>query len=1514
MMMKLGSDDCRGSGYGLAWFLAVGLGGAALLAASIRTAQAQAGGETCEPMPFDFTESFDDTVYRDPISTVDAWGEGYIQLNPKGSAFGLPPAGDFPSWINTATANDFDGDGWPDFVGSSSVYSQNNQRILALIRNQGFNYAHFLGGGFVDPNYGELKNFGVGHFDIYADRGGNVLGLVKDYIQLHADTACINSGDQDALNASGFPYSCGTGGGSHTTLVSGDFDGLGTVDANGDGVIMNGHSENGFDPSRFNSVDYRPSFDILHLSAQGGSTVSQTKLHTANLYLNQQTVAERNSVLDSNFSNDLQSTFQRVDLIQTNRLKNSNKVGGLGWSATTADAVDLDGDGDLDVVVGNHLGEVLFWQSDRSTKTPSTFTFTVSKLFSTSFGFRGVSTLKVADLDNDGDKDLVVGSVSGPDLQIWLNDGNEVFTKRNVTFIDTFLSFITTRPIACTTPPGCLCDQLVGIKSFRGAATVLILNDFDMDGDQDIVVSSDQFNYESSGKLGAYTYFFPNDGTGNFPLSKERLLYSPRCLRNNNCDFSCFGGLPTDDFVEDMDLGDKLDFDLDGDADFMTADGNHSQAYFLFENEQAGFFNTRGVAQSTSIDTVDDVNQTIVSVRFNSVEESVFSSVGSGSFGPLEDGHDVFVTYEVTANGGKDWEFLADDEIPCNAVRTSGCATNPVSHQFTHFGSDLRWRAILEAQDDEANGEPDSSFQTPRVLELDLTYEVVDCRQYTRSSISVNISNQADPSIPASEIIVAASFEFPSFRGHLYAFDTSALQSFDSADPSSRITSVAEFTCSDPDSSDALERAGIAFLNDNGTPADPSDDVTLFWDAVAQLETQASSDARRIFTARSIDDNDAVQVDQRVDFTVANAENLNDPEFMGQYLPDQSLNYHLGVGDSDVIPLINFVRRSGTNPDEIPLLGDIDHSSPTVISGTASTTFAPHLAIDLRDGDKGAGSGELYSAFLSSVASRLPIVVVGANDGMVHAFALQDGSCEVGGSTLEFQGGDEVWAFIPRNLIPKLKSTRIAGASGVSYNRLPMIDATPAVSDAFIDLGGGPAWRTVAVFGQGPGTGTGDLNYLFAIDLTNTCDPQPLWEWTDAIDLNDGEPGVDNDPELGQTWSVPFIGQALDPGAADRWYAFFGSGYDEDESDADFKGNRFYALDLASGHLAYRSDLIDLDDAADIPNAIPGSPNGVDLDQDGRLDRLYFGDLEGRLVRLDVRSPASAAVSEDNIISATSVSGDNSGWEPCVKANLTSNDEGDALPTPIFVKPAISIREARDGDGNPIRLARIYFGTGADDRAPADTIYAFFALEDEDLAGGACSLIDTDDPDSFVFDTAETQPILLADELGNPTGERVWADPLILTNTCSRGGTAEAILFTTLVGSIENTNPCVNADIADSPFPGRLFARFIGNDCVGGPSITSGETGFLDAQGNRTVEYLTTASKARGLGGIGQRQTYQKEGESQQTAGQVFYFSQYAGSGTDGASEGGTHNSSAWFEWGVDLGLIPRIRSFEEIF
>jgi hypothetical protein len=384
--------------------------------------------------------------------------------------------------------------------------------------------------------------------------------------------------------------------------------------------------------------------------------------------------------------------------------------------------------------------------------------------------------------------------------------------------------------------------------------------------------------------------------------------------------------------------------------------------------------------------------------------------------------------------------------------------------------------------------------------------------------------------------------------------------------------------------------------------------------------------------------------------------------------------------------------------------------------------------------------------------------------------------------------GTELWGYIPYNLLPMLKN--MSAKDGLTHVRYfspaSFVDGSPAVTDALIN----GTWKTVLVCGQGKGKGStigGGLNYYFALDITDPANPQPMWELTATT--------------MGETWSVPAFGQVSQSGTT-RWVAFMGSGYDNDPSRV--VGNYFYVVRLDTGAVIRSVAVTNVNSSsktrpkpfADIYVSIPGSPTVVNSDADAMTEYVYVGDLDGRFYRMDVTSTNTG------------------NWT--LSAIYTDNDN-----YPIITKPAI-FADPLTG-GMPLH---IYFGTGGDDTAPIDRSYAFIAMTDT----GSSAAVEW-----YLGDAAELNLSSSLRAGGFGIGEKVWADPVISDNV---------IYFSTLKGSIENVNPCMNlSDV------GRLYARFVRT--VAGSVVGASA---LKTTGGVAAESYQLASKARRAVTIGERQ------------------------------------------------------------
>ena len=224
------------------------------------------------------------------------------------------------------------------------------------------------------------------------------------------------------------------------------------------------------------------------------------------------------------------------------------------------------------------------------------------------------------------------------------------------------------------------------------------------------------------------------------------------------------------------------------------------------------------------------------------------------------------------------------------------------------------------------------------------------------------------------------------------------------------------------------------------------------------------------------------------------------------------------------------------------------------------------------------------------------VIYAGANDGMFHAF--------------DDTTGRELWAFIPPSLLPKLKDFE-------TNNSLQIFaDGSPK---AYIEKNSsGTITKAIIIFGLRRG---GD-RYI-ALDVTNPDAPSLLWE----IAPSTSSPLLGHEittgfGRIGQTWSTPVLKQVAD-GEGKKVVAFFAGGYDTCNDpnmncgSSDQKGNAVYAFDVNTGSKIWEFSKANGNDSR-MTFSIPSDIGALDINGDGKIDRLYVGDMGGQLWRFDI--------------------------------------------------------------------------------------------------------------------------------------------------------------------------------------------------------------------------------------------------------------------------------------------------------
>jgi Tfp pilus tip-associated adhesin PilY1 len=232
--------------------------------------------------------------------------------------------------------------------------------------------------------------------------------------------------------------------------------------------------------------------------------------------------------------------------------------------------------------------------------------------------------------------------------------------------------------------------------------------------------------------------------------------------------------------------------------------------------------------------------------------------------------------------------------------------------------------------------------------------------------------------------------------------------------------------------------------------------------------------------------------------------------------------------------------------------------------------------------------------------------------------------------------------------------------------------------------------------------------------------PRILWEIRDDTSVSSTVPTPTEKAatseaaiqDLGMTWSQPVVGRVKVHDTAsdtdrDFFVAIFGGGYGHsgsstllsDVNSGGHTGNFLYMVDVETGRILYKRNLGlwssgagAATTAGSLPAALPGQPAAIDADSNGYLDRVYIGDTQGRLWKVDLSA----------VPDFTSGRIAYSSWSPSLFFDefAAAAPPSGAARQPIFNRPSVFLAGTTSGGAPRLGIA---FGTGDRDNMPVSS-------------------------------------------------------------------------------------------------------------------------------------------------------------------------------------------------------------------
>ena len=308
-------------------------------------------------------------------------------------------------------------------------------------------------------------------------------------------------------------------------------------------------------------------------------------------------------------------------------------------------------------------------------------------------------------------------------------------------------------------------------------------------------------------------------------------------------------------------------------------------------------------------------------------------------------------------------------------------------------------------------------------------------------------------------------------------------------------------------------------------------------------------------------------------------------------------------------------------------LGDSPHATPAVVTARNNTYSSDPTYRRFLKGLEDAHDDypELYPN----------IVLIPANDGILHAFSLEDyldrPASSLSTDEDDEQAGEELWGWALSYALYNDTSEDWSGkfTDLMMYGRTFLFDGSPVVEDVWIDadndgvkecsLESFPTnceWHRVVVVQQGKGGPT-----TLALDISVPAQPEYLWEHLGPEVYND----VDY-TAMGYSVSRPVVANLYDKNEPhDRWTVIWGSGRAVPyASSADYYKSsepNLYFHHISDDYLNSYYDAVDFDRAGINIHPEPGS--SVNLDTDGSYE---YGYISGAVSVVDVDSDGDSDV------------------------------------------------------------------------------------------------------------------------------------------------------------------------------------------------------------------------------------------------------------------------------------------------